>query len=77
MKDQWQIVADLKDPRTLKAVLNGHEFKINSVGLDCGLDCVEDGVMMTTSPDDRRVLKIEIPLSSSQIRFIESTGESS
>ena len=73
-KDQWQIVTEHEVPCKIKAILNGHEFKINSYDLEYGIDSVENDGLMTKVPSGTCVLKIGMPLLNNQVTFI-TTGE--
>lgn len=70
MKDQWQIVTGPEAPCEIKAILNGHDFKINSYDLEYGIDSVENDGLMTKVPSGTCVLKIEISLFNDQIKFL-------
>lgn len=73
-KDQWQIVTGPEAPCKIKAILNGHEFEINSYDLEYGIDSVENDGLMTKVPSGTCVLKIGVPLLNNQVTFI-TTGE--
>jgi hypothetical protein len=76
-KDQWQIVTEPEAPCGIKAILNGHEFEINSYDLEYGIDSVENDGLMTKVPSGTCVLKIGMPLLNNQVTFIEPIEEQS
>jgi len=74
-KDQWQIVTEPEAPCEIKAILNGHEIKINSYDFEYDIDSVADKNILTHSPSGTCVLKIGMPLLNNQVTFIEATRE--